>query len=275
MSDIDVWERRKAKRQKKVGLFSKEHRQAIAERRKLNRRVKDNDRTVQRLDKIPAARRTDAEQKKLDDARADRERAQKALLAAQHDVDEARDSLRHWKGLLARAVKKLAQLRKPKAGKVYSRSEWGARPPRGSYSRNAAIHTQVLHHTAGPTPSASNTAAQDAEHMRWLQNLHFANGWSDIGYHRVVMPSGRIFEGRPSWAIGAHVLGHNTGTVGVSCAGNYESATPSRALLAGAARALGGLPGSGARLVGHFQLGQTACPGKNLKPKIGEIASRR
>lgn len=275
MPDIDVWEKRKTRRAEKVRFFSEAHRQALAERRSQKRRVRENDRTVQRLDAIPADERNPDQQRKLDDARADRERAQAALLAAQHDVDEARDRLRHWRGLLARAVRKIAELRKPAAAKVYSRAEWGAAAPRGSYSRNTAVQTQVLHHTAGPLPPASNSVAEDAAHMRWLQNLHFANGWTDIGYHRVVMPSGRIFEGRPSWAIGAHVLNHNTATVGVSCAGNYETATPTPALIDGAVRALAGLPGPHTRLVGHHQLGQTACPGRNLKPKIAEIARRR
>jgi hypothetical protein len=131
----------------------------------------------------------------------------------------------------------------------------------------------VIHHTVytfatGPDATVSDEAAA----MRQIQAGHFARGFTDIGYHRVVFPSGRIWEGRPAWAIGAHVLNHNTGSVGVSCQGNYETQSPTPALIAAAHKAFEGLPGSGAPLYGHYQLQATACPGRNLKPKIGAIA---
>ena len=50
-----------------------------------------------------------------------------------------------------------------------------------------------------------------------------ANGWSDIGYNFVIDRWGRVWEGRGLFRVGAHTLGHNTGTVGVSFMGNYEN----------------------------------------------------
>jgi hypothetical protein len=42
------------------------------------------------------------------------------------------------------------------------------------------------------------------------------NGWSDIGYHYLMDALGRLYEGRPTWAMGAHVLGQNSNRVGIN-----------------------------------------------------------
>lgn len=47
---------------------------------------------------------------------------------------------------------------------------------------------------------------------RWHRERGFRNGF---GYHCLVMPDGRIQSGRPCEMIGAHVIGHNAGTLGV------------------------------------------------------------
>jgi len=55
------------------------------------------------------------------------------------------------------------------------------------------------------------------EFRRW----HKARGWSDIGYHYVVGRGGSIATGRPLEKTGAHVKGHNTGTVGICLVGGH------------------------------------------------------
>lgn len=47
---------------------------------------------------------------------------------------------------------------------------------------------------------------------RWHRERGFTNGF---GYHCLVMPDGEIQSGRPCEMIGAHVIGHNVGTLGV------------------------------------------------------------
>lgn len=42
-----------------------------------------------------------------------------------------------------------------------------------------------------------------------IHRWHLARGYRGIGYHAVILPSGRIVRGRPWWAMGAHCLGHN------------------------------------------------------------------
>lgn len=158
---------------------------------------------------------------------------------------------------------------------IITRVEWGARRASGNYTTNEGIRKQVLHHSAGVQLKASATRKEEERVVREIQLAHMGQTWIDVGYHYLVAPSGRIYEGRPHWALGAHVLGHNTGTVGVCVLGNYETARPTKAALAGAAKALRHLPGADRPLVGHRDLGPTACPGKNLYPKLGEIARAR
>ena len=46
---------------------------------------------------------------------------------------------------------------------------------------------------------------------RWHTERGFKNGF---GYHGLIMPSGLWYKGRPFDMIGAHVKGHNAGTLG-------------------------------------------------------------
>lgn len=46
-------------------------------------------------------------------------------------------------------------------------------------------------------------------------------GWRDIGYHYLIDRDGTIAKGRPLEQTGAHVAGHNTGTIGISLFGGH------------------------------------------------------
>lgn len=57
-------------------------------------------------------------------------------------------------------------------------------------------------------------------HMRPFQvfatinRWHVERGFSGFGYHGLFMPDGEFYSGRPYEQIGAHVIGHNAGTLG-------------------------------------------------------------
>jgi N-acetylmuramoyl-L-alanine amidase len=51
------------------------------------------------------------------------------------------------------------------------------------------------------------------------------NGWSDIGYHYVVRRNGHIELGRLHTVTGAHVAGHNTGSLGICWVGRDKITT--------------------------------------------------
>lgn len=54
-----------------------------------------------------------------------------------------------------------------------------------------------------------------AEIDRW----HRERGWRSIGYHYVIRRNGNVEEGRPENQPGAHVAGHNTGSLGICLVG--------------------------------------------------------
>ncbi len=153
------------------------------------------------------------------------------------------------------------------ASALVRRGEWGALAPREDFVPRGPLRGFVLHHTAAPEP-ALDAGGREAEvdYMRRIEDLHLSRGWAAIGYHFVIMPSGRIFEGRPSDVLGAHVLGHNTGTVGVALAGKFDQQQPTQAALAAIDRVRWELvPGTqSVPLVAHRDLADTTCPGDLL-----------
>jgi hypothetical protein len=58
-----------------------------------------------------------------------------------------------------------------------------------------------------------------AEIDRW----HRALGWLMIGYHFVIRRDGRVETGRPLEAIGSHVQGYNSNSVGICLVGGVDA----------------------------------------------------
>jgi N-acetyl-anhydromuramyl-L-alanine amidase AmpD len=65
------------------------------------------------------------------------------------------------------------------------------------------------------------TSEKVAEVRRW--HMH-DNGWKDIGYHFLIDRDGTVAKGRPIEQVGAHTMGHNVGTIGISLFGGHGSA---------------------------------------------------
>ena len=59
-----------------------------------------------------------------------------------------------------------------------------------------------------------------------VKKWHLDRGWSDIGYHYIILGDGSIAEGRPVNKIGAHVKGQNRYSIGICVVGNFENITP-------------------------------------------------
>jgi hypothetical protein len=155
---------------------------------------------------------------------------------------------------------------------------WRAAPTRTTLPARGPLDHLVLHHTAfAASGIGGRTLAAEARHMRQIQRWHLDRGWATVGYHFVVSPSGRIFAGRPVDRLGAHVLGHNAGTVGICLMGNFERERPTPAALAALEHVRTQLvPGGDAvELLGHREHRgheTTACPGRYLQR---EGAARR
>ncbi len=178
--------------------------------------------------------------------------------------------------------------------RIHSRAEWGAQESmRRGHPRYGHVHVGFVHHTAGTnryTPSQVPALIRGiyAYHVRTL-------GWDDIGYNFLVDKWGRIWEGRRGGAaravIGAHTLGYNASSFAMSALGNYESSSPSGAMVAAYTRLFAwklGLshvnPTDSVRLVrsdgshhrfrriaGHREAYPTECPGNRLQSRIPAI----
>lgn len=125
-------------------------------------------------------------------------------------------------------------------------------PTNGGFSRRAKTDMIVLHHAEAKSASVE-------EINRW----HLERGWTGIGYHYYIRKDGKIYRGRPEWAIGAHAQGVNAHSIGVCCEGSYMTETmPEKQLdaLCGLVRELlGKYPGAVLRR--HKDVGSTDCPG--------------
>lgn len=132
-----------------------------------------------------------------------------------------------------------------------------------------AITGIIVHCTATRAEwwKTRSTNQKVAEIRRW----HVEDrGWSDIGYHYLIDRNGKVATGRPITRNGAHVRGHNKGTIGISLFGGRgssendrfsENFTPEQeaallALIADLRGKYGNVP-----VTGHNQYAAKACPG--------------
>lgn len=188
---------------------------------------------------------------------------------------------------------------------VHSRAEWGAdetlrkNPP----EYNQTIRQVHVHHTV-----SSNTYTRDAvpkliRGMYWYHTQSL--GWNDIGYNFLIDRFGRLWRGRAGGGIdapvrGAHTLGFNHNSVGVSMIGNFETAAPSSYALTTLVRFVAWktdywrLKPTGWTYVvsegsdkypagttaylpvvdGHRHTNDTACPGRYLFAKLPDVRAR-
>lgn len=74
----------------------------------------------------------------------------------------------------------------------------------------------IVVHCSATKPSMDIGAA---EIKKWhVEN----NGWSDIGYHKVIRRSGDVENGRNEEVPGAHARGYNSNSIGVCLVGGID-----------------------------------------------------
>ncbi|WP_341523272.1 N-acetylmuramoyl-L-alanine amidase [Pseudomonas sp. G.S.17] len=59
--------------------------------------------------------------------------------------------------------------------------------------------------------------------VRDITQWHIQRGFDTVGYHYVIRRNGELETGRPESAIGAHVRGHNSNSIGVCLAGGVDA----------------------------------------------------
>lgn len=178
---------------------------------------------------------------------------------------------------------------RPAPAPVFSRPQQAPRPapgpasyagvlPRSRWTRSGVISSLAnpmngvrritVHHTAIPAGDI-RSEADAARQINGVRNSHVRRGWADIGYHFVVDPQGRVWEGRPLGWQGAHVEDNNEHNLGIVLLGNFDRASPSQAQL----NSLDALVVEQGRRFGvplnrvytHRELRPTACPGRSLQ----------
>ncbi|HEY8909018.1 MAG TPA: peptidoglycan recognition family protein [Desulfosporosinus sp.] len=133
----------------------------------------------------------------------------------------------------------------------------------------------VIHHTASPIEvrrSGKNVPVDAAMIREW----HKTKGWSDIGYHFIIMPDGRCEEGRPLYRPGAHCSVGNRNFIGIGLClvGNFSETEVPDAQLVGAVNKV-------VQLMEAFKLGikgvelhrdvpgaATECPGRHFPADV-------
>jgi N-acetylmuramoyl-L-alanine amidase len=158
---------------------------------------------------------------------------------------------------------------------VVSGRQWGQTAPAEPLEPRDVLHRLILHHTAIADPAlAMGDHAAETGYMKLIERVHLERGWAAVGYHFVIMPSGRVYSGRPRSAIGAHAQGSNRDSIGIALAGDFEREPPHPA-------AIGSLWSLAKHLaptkrplpvIAHGDLMPTACPGRLLRAALEPAA---
>lgn len=137
--------------------------------------------------------------------------------------------------------------------------------------------TRITIHHDGMDAFTSTSQADAAARLELIRKAHTGQRrFADIGYHYIVDPGGRVWEGRSVRYQGAHVENNNEGNLGVMCMGNFDLHRPSSAQVASLDRFVAGqmrrynVPVN--RVYTHQEINPTACPGRYMQQYL--VASR-
>lgn len=120
--------------------------------------------------------------------------------------------------------------------------------------------TQIIYHH-----SASTSKSPESIH-----EYHKSKGWNGIGYHYYIGKDGEIYNGRPENAQGAHTKGQNKNSIGICLEGNFEDeeVTERQAQSLYEISIYIALKYDIYKIIGHRDVGQTLCPGKNFSVEL-------
>lgn len=155
---------------------------------------------------------------------------------------------------------------------VIPRSAWTSAPIITSRcSSMGGINKITIHHAA---IDSSNLQSSDDVKRRLasIRNEHVnrkPEPFADIGYHFVIDPQGRVWEGRPLKFQGAHVADRNENNMGIMLLGDFTKQQPTTAQInsmdAFVAKQMQRYGIAVGKVYTHRELGKSACPGANLQ----------
>jgi hypothetical protein len=168
---------------------------------------------------------------------------------------------------------------------VQPRSAWNAagavtsRLTRASGGWNrVTIHHSAKYSREFGAPSSGNVAGA----IKDIQTVHMRDErYGDIGYHFLIDPVGRIWQGRLLDWQGAHAGGangtNNVGNIGICVLGDFNAERPDPRALGALERLVDALCErhhiARARIFGHRQLRSTECPGDALMAWVSRYTS--
>lgn len=164
---------------------------------------------------------------------------------------------------------------------LHARSEWQPSALiRSRLDPMGKIFRITVHHSAILLRSQSEKAA--ADQIRSIQQTHIKKELcGDIGYHFLIDPSGRIWQGRDLRYQGAHARGdNNRGNIGICLLGNFirgrDGQRPTQAEIESLENLVAHLSSKYAigqdQVFCHSDLVNTQCPGAYLKGEVDRIA---
>jgi hypothetical protein len=144
----------------------------------------------------------------------------------------------------------------------------------GGWNR-VTIHHSAKYSKEIGTPTSGNVAAA----IKDIQTVHMRDrGWGDIGYHFLIDPTGRIWQGRLLDWQGAHAQGsNNVSNIGVCLLGDFNHERPDPRALESLERLVDALCErhhiARSRVYGHQKFAPTECPGDALMAWIARYSA--
>ena len=104
---------------------------------------------------------------------------------------------------------------------IKTRADWEAQPPDPDNPLRETASRIIFHHTAEKFSKTDLASVKDE--IRRVQNMHInsSNYHNDIGYHYIIDPASRIWEGTDIGNQGAHTYGYND-DIGIVILGDFE-----------------------------------------------------
>jgi hypothetical protein len=167
------------------------------------------------------------------------------------------------------------------AENILSREAWGAKPPSLKMTAQKPVAI-LIHHTGSTQKPKVSLAAKMKSLQRFSQAKEkLADGrtkpaWPDVPYHFYIAANGDIAEGRSITAVGDTNTGYDpTGFIQIVLEGNFETEVVGKRQSESLKSLLVSLQSKykidTAKIQGHKDKAQTACPGKDLALRLPEI----
>lgn len=158
---------------------------------------------------------------------------------------------------------------------LHLRSEWIQKNPPWTPARHD-VGDIFIHHEGGAARGVPADVAREAAILRELEAGVLHKGYIATDYNLHVFNSGRVWEGRGLAHEDAATWHNNPTSVSICATGNYEREEAPDALIAGIARAVemaiaGRWVNPTPRIRPHREVYPTACPGRNLYARLGDI----